>query len=548
MSENLHNIDKLFRDGLDGHEDMPSAKLWDAIDAGLDKSNVVHIQRKYKNLKRIAAVLLLLLCSGIGYEIFKTKTGDNDLAAGTEKNSKDKTTATIKKEKIYDTISGSQSQNDNDAATNTQAQNNSVANAGYDSAANASPANNTTVSANKKASPKITDDIKNKNSNSTTVLPVTVSNGKTDGSNKKQQNKLPVTVANTDKGYNNRTAGNKSANNRTKVKIKKPQPLQYDNDNAMGEDEQSDATVLNNTTTLTSLQNTPATLAERINRVIDANALLAVDRQSPNVAIKTMRRSKSFHFSIMPFFSPQFVSNKLKEENRNQWSSTSPGGPPPPRPDSRDHKEQYKGDEQEQTAYSIGILAEVPLGKKWSVQSGITYLNKTIDIEPKKIYARTDKDGKVKYVFDCSSGYSYIASKTGTAPAVGDSITATTSKNSLGYIGIPLSVNYKFSLGKFSIIPGAGTVLNLLTKKKIETELVKGNAKEQQSTNNIDGLKPNYLSATAGVAFEYNVNKRIAVNIMPSGNFALTSINNSDAAVKSYPNAFAVSGGVKIKF
>jgi hypothetical protein len=36
------------------------------------------------------------------------------------------------------------------------------------------------------------------------------------------------------------------------------------------------------------------------------------------------------------------------------------------------------------------------------------------------------------------------------------------------------------------------------------------------------------------------------LNITPSGNFALSSINK-DAAVKSYPNSFAVAGGIKIK-
>lgn len=76
---------------------------------------------------------------------------------------------------------------------------------------------------------------------------------------------------------------------------------------------------------------------------------------------------------------------------------------------------------------------------------------------------------------------------------------------------------------------------------------MQGSAKEQQNINNIDGLSKKYVNATTGVALEYDINKRIALNIIPSGNFALTSINNSDAAVKSYPNAFALTAGVKIK-
>jgi hypothetical protein len=38
----------------------------------------------------------------------------------------------------------------------------------------------------------------------------------------------------------------------------------------------------------------------------------------------------------------------------------------------------------------------------------------------------------------------------------------------------------------------------------------------------------------------------MALSLVPSGNFALTSINK-DAAVKSYPNSFGVAAGLKIK-
>ncbi|MEY2917257.1 MAG: hypothetical protein RIS73_971, partial [Bacteroidota bacterium] len=205
-----------------------------------------------------------------------------------------------------------------------------------------------------------------------------------------------------------------------------------------------------------------------------------------------------------------------------------------------------KKEEQHQNAFSTGVLVDIPLGKNWSIQSGITYISKNISIEPKKIYARLDTDGKAKYLFDCSSGYTYISSKTGSVPAVGDSINATNSTNSLGYLGIPLGFNYAFSTGKFNIIPVAGIISNFLVKQGIETELTQGATKEKQIISTIQGLKSTYFNAFAGVALEYNVSKRIALNITPSGNFALSSINK-DAAVKSYPNSFAVAGGIKIK-
>ena len=61
------------------------------------------------------------------------------------------------------------------------------------------------------------------------------------------------------------------------------------------------------------------------------------------------------------------------------------------------------------------------------------------------------------------------------------------------------------------------------------------------------GMKPAYFNASAGVSLEYNVSKRIAVSITPSGNFALSAINKN-AAVRSYPNSFGIGAGIKIKF
>ncbi len=559
MSENLHDIDKLFRDGIEGQEDMPSAKVWEAVDAGLDKSNVIHIKRKYDNLKRIAAILLLLLLSVVGYEIFKNKfSGDKDIAGAGSSNA----TKPAGEISANDNgTAGNPSAGKNSSTQNTigineagsNAQSGSVANAGYDSLQNemAAVKDNSAVT-NKAADNTIAAEsgqpVNIKTTQGAAAQTVITEKNNSAAADKNKTTGPVVSNGGNDNNYRNAVTVKRPAQHKTKIRIQSPQPQEEpaDENGAQGSNEE---TAVVTASELMPLDNTSvSTLADRINKAVAVNEEKAGNRQSPDVAIKKMRLKKSFHFSLMPFFSPQFVATNIKEESHSQWTNTAPGGPPPPRPGRGDHKEQYKEDEQKQTAYSIGILASVPLGKNWSVQTGVTYLSKNISIEPKKIYARPDKDGNVKYVFDCSSGYSYISTKTGTTPAVGDSINTVTSKNSLGYVGIPLSVNYAFNFGKFSIIPGVGGMLNLLTRQKIQTELVQGSTKEQKSINKIEGLQSSYLNATAGLAVEYNVNKRIALNIMPAGSFALTSINNSDAAVKSYPNAFGISGGVKIKF
>ena len=60
MSENLHDIDKLFKNAIEQHEEEPSAQVWDAIDKNLDKKKVVSISRKYNKLKWAVAILLFI--------------------------------------------------------------------------------------------------------------------------------------------------------------------------------------------------------------------------------------------------------------------------------------------------------------------------------------------------------------------------------------------------------------------------------------------------------------------------------------------------------
>jgi hypothetical protein len=287
--------------------------------------------------------------------------------------------------------------------------------------------------------------------------------------------------------------------------------------------------------------------AEKINTRLpkDNNANVNSKRISPdanlsNTAAKNtnLKNPKPFHVNVTVFYSPQFSFNRLEDDHHD---------PGPQGPQQGNGREEIKKDEPHERSSSLGVLLEIPAGKKLSLQSGLTYLSKKISIEPKKIYAKLDNDGKVKYRFDCSSGYTYIAPKSGTTPAVGDSVNAAASTNTLQYVGIPLGLNYSFTLGKFNIVPGIGATANILVKQKIETELIQGSSKEKQTINSIEGMKPVYFNAYTGVSLEYNASKRVALSVTPSGNFALSSINKN-AAVRSYPNSFGIAAGIKIKF
>ena len=69
MDKNLHDIEDLFKSALDDHEEMPSAKVWEAVDNRLDKESIIKIEKKYKSAKRLLFLLLLLLSALSLYEL-----------------------------------------------------------------------------------------------------------------------------------------------------------------------------------------------------------------------------------------------------------------------------------------------------------------------------------------------------------------------------------------------------------------------------------------------------------------------------------------------
>jgi len=197
-------------------------------------------------------------------------------------------------------------------------------------------------------------------------------------------------------------------------------------------------------------------------------------------------------------------------------------------------------------SYSVGVLLDYNLNKHWSLQTGLAFISKIIHINPKTIYADTDDNGQVKYRFNCSSGYTYLSSKTVANPVVGDSLQAFESTNTLHYISVPLAVKYHYYLNKIDLFATAGTAINMLTKGKIETQIGNAANKEMSISNKINGLKPSYFSGNIGLGLSYTFTRSIAISFIPSYNFALNS-STRDARVKNYPNTISLAAGIRYK-
>ena len=81
MDEDLHNIEDLFREGLENNEEMPSPEVWNGIDNVLDRNNLFIIKAKYTSLKRVTLFLLFLLAGLLIYEL-SNRHNNQDIVKG----------------------------------------------------------------------------------------------------------------------------------------------------------------------------------------------------------------------------------------------------------------------------------------------------------------------------------------------------------------------------------------------------------------------------------------------------------------------------------
>ncbi len=554
MSENLHDIEDLFYDSIEGHQEMPPNSVWDNIDHKLDKKSVALANKKYNRLRRLAAVLLFFLLGTITYEVL-TKTGHikgqkNTVVNSNSKNEPIESAAAkpgiiiTKDNKKPQDIQIAKAKSNSLLNANSVIKPSGAENSKYlkDSVNTASPGNSKLLIPGREET-RIA--ITNRNLNpDNTALKLTDNNALYNNnivSARAYKNAVPEARKKSPPG---KVEFSKSL---TATGIDKKQQTGFDaaalTENGIYNSENNKNTLV---ATLTQRQNSgnnrPAMITPPAHEKISFTVTISEDRinrriaSKPGAAVIALKKNvPPFHFTLTPFLGPQFNFNHIvgDDDHRNN------------RPMQNDLDDIKKG-ESDKSSYSLGVLMGIHLKKKWSLETGISYINKSVEIEPKKIYADLD-NGAVKYRFDFSSGYTYLSPKTTGTPVVGDSILATASSSNLQYIAIPLTLNYTFLKGKFNIIPSAGAGVNFLIKEKMSTNILTGTSNEKQNITSIQGLKKIYFNAIGGVAFQYNASKKISVTINPSASFALGPINKT-AAVKSYPNSFNLTAGIKIYF
>lgn len=488
MNRDLHDIDDLFRAGLDDYEATPSAGVKENLDAALDKQDAEKYKKRFLIWKRAALLLLLLVAGFVLYESGIIKTGGRSSAA--------KTSASVNNDKAED---------------KTEIVN---------------PNTNTTVNSN-------TDIIVSNN-------PAIQKENAESGETQKENTPVPGGTVAADKNRIDKKITLSKNNQPGKqfnpfitdknpfVSITSSQPDKKIN-NAAGYDvdlqtSQRGITPLDERTSVSKI-------AERFIKNIQPLSSITVSNsplKANNVANSKTKKVKSFKpfWMIASFASYERAGYRLDSDLPINITSIK-------------HREAHE------PSFSTGIFITRQLTKSWGLQTGLVYSNTAIGISPQKIYA-LQNGADVAYKYITSSGYAYIKPGFGTPPSVGDSLSTTEAKHRLQYVSIPVVIKYTVSKRKLSFTPGAGIEANFLTGAKIETEIKDASNLETVIITKLKGAKSFYWSAIAEAELQYSISKKVSVSFRPAFRYAISPITKNNV-VETFPRSFSLGLGVKIK-
>jgi len=583
MSDDLHNIDDLFRKGLSDHAEAPPQSAWDHIDKSLDKKKVIAISKKYYQLKWIAVVLLVLSVGMAMLTLYVGKRNQELVKENREHNDarQQKTRAAIPAADSIEVAGHSSVHADQPSmqglhqgqvqdTTAMPMRVNNGPSVAYNHTKEISTVPKVSLSSGNQASaakddgrpPALpTDQLmrqkgpeKNGNkmaglrpashlqiaaagtvvsigaSKSTENLPPDRSTNILNGSREKNSNSKrslsgyhPETTPDGTNSQNPPEAGRQDL--AATVKATKAGRLTAPYPDFVRETKNGNFRFP-----------PPFTGTAEVEPVADIRPAISIrlllnrkgNAQKHGPKMPAFKPSK---WSATVFFSPDWITKKLKDNDVRF---------------REEERREIQKDERNQFSSTFGVMVNLAIAPKITLQSGLSLSSWATNIEAKTIYARPDGNGNPNYRINCAAGYSYINVKSSPAPAYGDSIHALRSNNRLTYLEVPLEVKYRLGNNRWEVLPGMGFSANFLTQGKIATTVATNSGDVKATSDKIDGLRPLYLSGLANVTFQYRISKAVAIALTPASRFGLSAINKN-APVKTDLYAFGLEAGINIK-
>ena len=488
MSKDLHDIDELFRAGLDGHEETPSSGVKENIDAALDKQDAEKYKKRFIIWKRAALLLLVMLAGFVLYESGIFKTGNRHYSA--------KNTVADK----------------NDVSTNKNESNNQNKNIPVGS--NNNGIDNSVV---------IKDNLSEQKAPEKTLI----------------VKENPFISDNIVDGNKTAPKNNNWLNKQVNPFVPKQDPL------FSATSSKADKKINTIPDYDTGLQTTEkaivpldervsiAKVAERLVKKISSLQPINISN-SPLTANKANDSQKKKATSFKPFW----MANPFISYDQAGYRLDS---------DDPSAISSIRFREANEPSFSTGLLLTRQITPRFGLQSGLIYSNSAIGMKPQKTYAFTDPTGDVAYKYITSSGYAFFKPGFGPSPLVGDSLTTLEAKHRLEHISVPLAVKYTVMNKKISITPGAGIEANFITKANLEVDIEDAFNREIVVVRKLTGTKSFYWSFVADAEIKYKINQKLSINVRPVYRTALSPITKNNV-VETFPHSFGIGAGVTIIF
>ena len=489
MNEDLHDIDDLFRHGLEAHQEEVSADAWQSVCNELDKKQASYYKYKYNRLKYAAAFLLLLCVLGAAYvtvdllnsrssnEVKKAPGPTTETVSSPPENSRPASGAGNSRRDLPQEVVKS---GEGESVGNPSSGKQSVLPSVGEETAKQTKENFASANADGPVSSVPTSAIGNTRQQSV------VSTGKTKFFLEESNDQKPVTT-------------------QFQVAAKEVFDLKH-----------------------FDLPAKDFSLPEINPQAFFQNPLLRHLQQPSRAKSKA---GAAHGFALSAFIAPNLSFDRLEDDDH----LAGPG---------RNRREDHHNEE-ENSSFSGGLLISYGLTPRLRFQSGVTVTASSTSIAPKTVYAKADNNGHTRYELHCSSGYVYISPKGGVPPVVGDSARTSGTTSKLFYVGIPAAVQYEVRMGRLSLSPTIGAGLNILASGKTSTRL-SNTAGDESTTAAISGLKSSYVDGQLGMGIAYELRKRLSISLRPNARLALTPINR-ETPVKSYQNYLSVETGLRIK-
>lgn len=529
MEKNLHNIDELFKNGLDSHEEELTAQTWDNISHKLDLKEKEALEKDNKRLRRVvfwlaAACISGLIVMAVNWE--RSTQNDPTLVKSNTTQPRSEKRTEAQDQKTLRSANGKGNLNDTEQ--------------------------NAAEQANDIASKEIKEDQQPSHS----IVPFPKKNRQNEGIAQKDENKglnQAVTHNNLSTRKNKLVSSNKISNeqlsltsgvvvvngkNNKAIKVQDKQKTTTSSKNKFNNLLNSSEEAIANESDYASLKV----------RSIDLLSKDAIQATSSNTGI-TFNNAKATPIKLK-------ISRKGSWDLALQYGQTKiqeyvEEGIKEHREDDKDEIKRTQIDQPK----SWNVLATVSYRLKNGLffSSGVGYSSQDRTIQPKPIFARRPRMGQpappgsndeYKFKFNCTAGYALIDPKSASPVNNGDSIISFASKSTLNYVTIPVGVGYEFKVGKMQLFAQTMIQTNILASTNLETNLEFSSGSIQKKDVDIIGLKKVYFSGILGAGIAYELVPRTSIYLMPQAGFSFGAITK-DAPTSTSTSGLSWQTGIK---